>query len=96
MNKKRHPYVSEEQEGKPVFEWIVAALVAIATSFAVMGHIRAATVIIALTAIIIGVFRLVLGQRSPWKARSVGFDAFISISFGLGLLLVYFSIQMMM
>ena len=26
-----HPYVSEDHEGKPWFEWIVAAMVVIAT-----------------------------------------------------------------
>ena len=59
----KHPYVSEDHEGKPWFEWLVAALIT-------------------------GLVRLVLRERSPWKVRSVVFDAFIGIALGIGLLVL--------
>ena len=82
------PYVSEDHEGKPWFEWIVAAMVVIATVLAVLGHAKAATTVIAVTAIITGLIRLVMRERSPWKVRSVGFDAFIGIGLGVGLFIL--------
>ncbi len=81
----KHPYVSEDHEGKPWFEWMVAAVVVIAAVSAVLGYTKAATVVIAVTAIATGLVRLVLRERSPWKVRSVAFDAFIGICLGLGL-----------
>ena len=83
-----HPYVSEDHEGKPWFEWIVAAMVVIATVLEVLGHVKAATTVIAVTAIITGLIRLVMRERSPWKVRSVGFDAFIGIGLGVGLFIL--------
>ena len=76
-----HPYVSEDHEGKPWFEWIVAVVVIIATVLAVAGYI-------AVTAIVTGLVRLVLRERSPWKVRSVAFDAFMGIGLGAGLLIL--------
>ena len=49
---------------------------------------QAATVVIAVTALITGLVRLVLRERSPWKVRSVVFDAFIGIALGIGLLVL--------
>ena len=43
------------------------------------------------TAIITGLVRLILQDRSPWKVRSVAFDSFIGIALGIGLLITYFS-----
>ena len=80
-----HPYVSEDHEGKPWFEWIVAAAVLLSTILAILGHTKAATVVIAVTAITTGLIRLMLRERSPWKVRSVSFDAFIGIGLGAGL-----------
>lgn len=51
----------------------------------------AATVILAVTAIITGLVRLILQDKSPWKVRSVAFDSFIGIALGIGLLITYFS-----
>ena len=73
-----HPYVSEDHEGKPWFEWIVAAVVIVATVLAVAGY----------TAIATGLVRLALRERSPWKVRSVAFDAFIGIGLGVGLFIL--------
>lgn len=81
----KHPYVSEDHEGKPWFEWIVAVIVVLAAVMAVLGYTKAATVVIAVTAMVTGLVRLVLRERSPWKVRSVAFDAFIGICLGLGL-----------
>lgn len=86
-----HPYVSEAHEGKPWFEWIVLGVVVVATVVAAFGYTMAATVIVAVTAIIIGLIRLTLREKSPWKVRSVAFDSFIGIALGIGLLITYFS-----
>ena len=90
-----HPWVSEEHEGKPVFEWAVALVVVVSAIVAVIGYTMAATVIIAVAAIATGILRLVLRERSPWKVRSVAFDAIIGIGLGVGLLLTYFSIGLL-
>lgn len=86
-----HPYVSEAHDGKPWFEWIVLVVVVVATVVAAFGYTMAATVIIAVTAIITGLIRLTLREKSPWKVRSVAFDSFIGIALGIGLLITYFS-----
>ena len=86
-----HPYVSEDHEGKPWFEWIVLGVVVVATVVAAFGYTMAATVIVAVTAIITGLIRLTLREKSPWKVRSVAFDSFIGIALGIGLLITYFS-----
>lgn len=86
-----HPFVSEAHEGKPWFEWIVAVIVIVAAVVALCGYTMAATVIIAVTAIVTGLIRLILRTRSPWKVRSVAFDAIIGIGLGCGLLLLYFA-----
>nr|WP_094693997.1 DUF3017 domain-containing protein [Bifidobacterium aquikefiri] len=91
-----HPFVSESHEGRPVFEWIVAAIVAICTVLAVLRYQMAATIIISVAAIILGLLRIMLRQRSPWKVRSVGFDAFISIFWGIGLLATFFSVWLLL
>ena len=80
-----HPYVSEAHEGKPWFEWCVLGVVAVITLLVAFGYTMAATVILAVTAIIIH------KDRSPWKVRSVAFDSFIGIALGIGLLITYFS-----
>ena len=86
-----HPYVSEDHERKPWFEWIVLGVVVVATVVSAFGHTMAVTVIIAVTAIITGLIRLTLREKSPWKVRSVAFDSFIGIALGIGLLITYFS-----
>ena len=86
-----HPYVSEDHEGQPWFEWIVLGVVVVATVVAAFGYTMAATVIVAVTAIITGLIRLTLREKSPWKVRSVAFDSFIGIALGIGLLITYFS-----
>ncbi|HAK72012.1 DUF3017 domain-containing protein [uncultured Bifidobacterium sp.] len=83
-----HPYVSEDHEGKPWFEWIIAIVVLVATVLAFLGYTKTATVVIAVAAIVTGLIRLVLRERSPWKVRSVSFDAFIGISLGVGLFIL--------
>lgn len=95
-SKTEHPYVSETSEGKPYAEWIVAAVAAVCAVLAFMGYTMAATVVLAATAIVLGVMRIALRQRSPWKVRSVGFDTFISIALGAGLLITYCSITFML
>ena len=52
------------------------------------GRRTPATAVIAVTAIITGLIRLVMRERSPWKVRSVGFDAFIGIGLGVGLFIL--------
>lgn len=91
----KHPYVSEAHEGKPFWEWIVLLALLVATLLAGLGHTMAATAIFAATAIITSLIRLILKDQSPWKIRSVGFDTFIGVSLGIGLLVVYFSIRIL-
>ena len=92
-----HPYVSEAHEGKPWFEWCVLGVVAVITLLVVFGYTMGDTGslsiggIIAVTAIITGLVRLILQDKSPWKVRSVAFDSFIGIALGIGLLITYFS-----
>lgn len=93
---KNHPPVSEEHEGRPWFEWTVAGLVAVSTLLTLLGYAMAAVTLIATTAILGGVLRLMLRERSPWKVRSVAFDAFIGIGLGLGLLITYLSIGLIL
>lgn len=93
---RRHPFVSESHEGSPAFEWIVLGVVACCTLLAVLRHQMAATIIISVAAIVLGLLRIILRQRSPWKVRSVGFDAFISICWGIGLLSTFFSVWLLL
>lgn len=92
----KHPYVSEDHEGNPKFEWAVALLVLCAAFLAFFGYLTAATLLFALTAIVAGIVRLILGHRSPWKIRSIAFDVVVSIGLGVGLLITYGSILLMM
>ena len=50
----------------------------------------AATVIIAVTAIVTALLRIIMREKSPWKVRSVLFDAIIGIGFGTGTASVVF------
>ncbi|EPI43310.1 hypothetical protein [Gardnerella vaginalis] len=90
-----HPYVSEKREGKPYAEWIIAFIVCVSAVLAFWGYIKAATVIISVTAILLGVIRISMRQRSPWKVRSVSFDSFVSIALGIGLLITYASVLLL-
>lgn len=89
---RHHPFVSERHEGKPWFEWCVCVCVIVSTALAAFrihdgrhgcscrgGHR-------------FRVLRLVLRERSPWKIRSVPFDACCGIGFGVALLALYLSI----
>ncbi len=89
----KHPFVSESHEGRPAFEWAVALVTLLSVLLAVLGYAMEATALLAVTSIVCGVLRPAMRDRSPWKVRSVGFDAAIGILFGLGLLLVFLSIQ---
>ena len=51
--------------------------------------------IISVAAVVTGLLRLILRERSPWKVRSVAFDAFIGIALGIGLLAVHFSVGLL-
>ena len=82
---QHHPYVSEVHEGKPAFEWCVLGVVIVALVVAFLGYTMAAT------AIVTALLRIIMREKSPWKVRSVLFDAIIGIGLGLGLLLLYFA-----
>ena len=86
-----HPFVSEAHEGKPWFEWCVAIIVVISGIVAAFRYTTAATVSISVTAVVSGLVRLILREKSPWKVRSVAFDSIIGICLGVGLLVTYFS-----
>lgn len=87
-----HPYVSERTEGKPWFEWCVAAAVVLSAVLAVIKLTTVATVILSLTSLICATVRLVLREKSPWKVRGVLFDCIIGYAFGIGLAVTYVSI----
>ncbi|KAB8295445.1 DUF3017 domain-containing protein [Bifidobacterium avesanii] len=91
----KHPFVSESHEGNPVYEWGLLGVVVIAAVVAVCGYTTAATAIIAVAAVVSGLLRLALRERSPFKVRSVSFDAFISIALGLGLGILDFSVRVL-
>ncbi|WP_232347220.1 MULTISPECIES: DUF3017 domain-containing protein [Bifidobacterium] len=92
----RHPFVSEAQEGRPICEGIIFLVVLIAALVAFLGYTWAATGLVSVAALVCGTLRLTLKDRSPWKVRSVPFDVFISIGLGIGLLVTYFSIQLLL
>ena len=91
-----HPFVSEAHEGRPICEGIIFLVVLIAALVAFCGYTWAATGLVSIAALACGALRLILKDRSPWKVRSVPFDAFISIALGIGLLVTYTSIQLML
>ncbi|RBP99280.1 DUF3017 domain-containing protein [Bifidobacterium xylocopae] len=89
------PRVSEAGEGKPQAEWAVGLLVICSALLAATGHTLAGTCLMALTSLVLGLLRLFLRERSPWKVRSVGFDVFICIGLGLGLMITYLSVLLL-
>ncbi|PXY80934.1 DUF3017 domain-containing protein [Bifidobacterium indicum] len=91
-----HPFVSESHEGHPIFEGVIFLVVIASALVAISGNTMAATVIVSVAAIVSGVLRLILRKKSPWKVRSVAFDSFIGICLGVGLLLTYLSIQLLL
>jgi hypothetical protein len=95
-SEQAHPFVSESHEGNPAFEWIIAASVVLSAVVAWLGYQMAATGIISAAAIVSALLRLILRERSPWKVRSVAFDSFIGLALGLGLLVTYFSIRLLL
>lgn len=93
---------SNQEVANPLYEgstwclWVVAAVVLLAGIVATFGYTTAATVIIAVTAIVTGLMRLFLRDRSPWQVRSVAFDAFIGIGLGFGLIALDLSIWLLL
>ena len=81
-----HPYVSEAREGKPGCEWTVALLVCLTGILAGLGYT---------TAVVLGLIRVILRDRSPWKVRSAVFDSLMCLCFGLGLSVLALSIHFM-
>ena len=58
-------------------------------------YLAGVAAVLAVAAIGSGVLRLVLRERSPWKIRSVPFDACCGIGFGVALLALYLSILLL-
>ncbi|BDR54680.1 hypothetical protein KIMH_07910 [Bombiscardovia apis] len=84
--------VSERNEGRPIAEWIVAIVVALAAVLAAMGFTGVGIGLFALVSFCLAGLRLVLKERSPWKVRSVGFDFVVCLGLGIGLVVTYLSI----
>ncbi|KFI57172.1 rod shape-determining protein RodA [Bifidobacterium choerinum] len=57
------------------------------------GEPMVATAVVSVTSIGSGVVRLICRERSPWKVRSVAFDAVCGIGFGVVLALLYLAIR---
>ena len=89
---RKSPYVSDSTEGQPWFQWVMLSAIALVTLLAFLGHILIATILLSATAIVTGLMRLVLRERSPWKVRSVAVDATFSILIGISLIGIYLSI----
>lgn len=89
----RHPYVSEAHEGKPWFEWCVAAGVLIVAILALFGRVVAATSVLAGISFVCATIRLILRHRSPWKIRSIAFDCIIGYGLAIGLPVTLLAVQ---
>ncbi|MDO4913785.1 MAG: DUF3017 domain-containing protein, partial [Bifidobacteriaceae bacterium] len=74
---KKHQFVSENNEGKPIAEWIVSIFVILFAVLAYFGHITIATFGIAMLTAILGLQRAILKDKAVWKVRSVKFDTII-------------------
>lgn len=90
----KHPYVSEAHEGKPWFEWCVAAGVLVSGLVSLFGHVAAGIFLLSLTAFVCATVRLALRHKSPWKTRSIIFDVIIGYGLALGLPLTYIAVQL--
>lgn len=90
----KFPYVSEAHEGKPWFEWCVAACVLVTAVLALFGQALAATIVLSVTAFITATVRLVLRHKSPWKVRSIAFDCIIGYALSIGLPLTLLAIDL--
>ena len=87
---QHHPYVSEVHEASRHSSGACSASSSSPWS-SPSSDIRCRDVIIAVTAIVTALLRIIMREKSPWKVRSVLFDAIIGIGLGLGLLLLYFA-----
>ena len=88
----KHPYVSEKHEGKPWFEWLVAALVVLSGLLAATGLTGAGIGLLSAVAGASALIRLLARSHSPWKVRSVFFDCFIGFGLMLGIPFTYWTV----
>lgn len=88
----KHPYVSEKHEGKPWFEWLVAALVVLSGVLAATGLTGAGIGLLSAVAGTSALIRLLARSHSPWKVRSVFFDCFIGFGLMLGIPFTYWTV----
>lgn len=88
----KHPYVSEKHEGKPWFEWLVAALVLLSGILAATGLTGAGIGLLSAVAGASALIRLLARSHSPWKVRSVFFDCFIGFGLMLGIPFTYWTV----
>lgn len=88
-----HVKVSETNEGKPWFEWTVAACLLVSVILAWARHPGLASLVVVAVLWSAAIVRSVCGPDSPWKVRSVGFDSFIGVSLGTILGLLFWSIR---
>lgn len=88
----KHPYVSEKHEGKPWFEWLVAALVVLSGILAATGLTGAGIGLLSAVAGTSALIRLLARSHSPWKVRSVFFDCFIGFGLMLGIPFTYWTV----
>ncbi len=88
-----HVQVSETNEGKPWFEWTVAACLLVSVILAWAHHPGLASLVVVVVLWSAAIVRSVYGPESPWKVRSVGFDSFIGVSLGAILGVLFWSIR---
>lgn len=72
--------------------WFIVCCVLASTVLAFMRHTDTAVIIFGSTAIALGFMRLMFREHSLWKVRSIAFDVCIAVAFGIGLIVTYYSI----
>lgn len=76
--------------------WGILAVIALAVILSALHHTFIAVCCISCTSIVLGIMRLVLRDRSPWIVRSLAFDVFINIGLGIGLVVTYITVLMLL
>ncbi|WP_018143670.1 hypothetical protein [Alloscardovia criceti] len=81
---------------EPMWQSLVTvAVILVSLIFAWFGLVNVATYIIAAFSLVMGICRVWLKDKAPWKVRGIVFDSFISFSLAIGLVITYISIEML-
>ncbi|TCD54785.1 DUF3017 domain-containing protein [Alloscardovia theropitheci] len=84
---------SQPHHIQPIWPSLTTVVILIVCSvLAWFGFVDIATYLIAAYALVMGIARVILRDKSPWKVRSVIFDSIISFGLAIGLVVTYISI----